>query len=612
MSTTNPVPESQISSASKYSTFESWLTSNNSHFPKLELRSYATSEPSKTDAQVASVEEDKKETVQEDEDDSEMRGVHAKATVLANEVCVSVPRSCLITVEVSEVANRNYYYYTILTHPHTHTRAHTHTHTHTLASHPSFRFARLAQMGKATPIGRLISAANLDLDAPKHVYLMIYLLCDRLSPTSFFKPYYDILPPTLSNMPIFWSNDELQLLKGSYLVEQIRDRIVAIEEDYAAILQVAPELATIATLDEFKWARMCVCSRNFGLVINGVRTSALVPHADMLNHYRPRETKWTFDNETQCFTITALQDIQAGDQIYDSYGQKCNHRFLLNYGFAVEDNRESDGFCPNEVSIELTLDEPANRSPAAQNDDDDDEHLTSKETSKQQPPSDFASTKYAFWVRDGPPSSKRIRVCVSNNDSTKSLFSMLRVLEANEEDMAAIVAAGPYMYRSCRDVRFALSSANERRALGRLQAIVTDALAQYPTTMAEDDERLARDGLLPPFSNARHAYIQVRGEKEVLHHFLQLCKCGVEALDAVGDDEFDNKVRDIQEQHGGCISQYVKDVVASVRREEARKERLRRKQKEEEVVVVSAESGGAAGTDGEDVEATETAEGALR
>ena len=54
------------------------------------------------------------------------------------------------------------------------------------------------------------------------------------------------------------------------------------------------------------WARMCVCSRNFGLVINGIRTAALVPFADMLNHYRPRESKWQFDDTLQGFTITAV------------------------------------------------------------------------------------------------------------------------------------------------------------------------------------------------------------------------------------------------------------------------------------------------------------------
>jgi histone-lysine N-methyltransferase SETD3 len=38
--------------------------------------------------------------------------------------------------------------------------------------------------------------------------------------------------------------------------------------------------------------------------MDGHRTSALVPQADMLNHYRPRETKWTFEDDKQAFTIT--------------------------------------------------------------------------------------------------------------------------------------------------------------------------------------------------------------------------------------------------------------------------------------------------------------------
>jgi protein-histidine N-methyltransferase len=187
------------------------------------------------------------------------------------------------------------------------------------------------------------------MDAPKHIYLMIYLLVDRMDPNSFFKPYYDILPETLNNMPVFWQPHELKYLEGSYLLEQIDERNVAIEADYIAICNVAPQLRTIATLDEFKWARMCVCSRNFGLVINGMQTAAMVPYADMLNHYRPRETKWQYDDAVQGFTVVAVQGIAAGAQVYDSYGRKCNHRFLLNYGFSVENNVEPDGFCPNEV-----------------------------------------------------------------------------------------------------------------------------------------------------------------------------------------------------------------------------------------------------------------------
>jgi len=119
-----------------------------------------------------------------------------------------------------------------------------------------------------------------------------------------FFSYYDILPKTLRNIPIFWTDDEFKYLEGSYLLTQINDRIDAITEDYYSICQVAPQLQEIASLEEFKWARMCVCSRNFGLQIDGHRTSALVPHADMLNHHRPRETKWSFDDELQAFTIT--------------------------------------------------------------------------------------------------------------------------------------------------------------------------------------------------------------------------------------------------------------------------------------------------------------------
>jgi len=39
----------------------------------------------------------------------------------------------------------------------------------------------------STQIGRAILASNLELDAPKHVYLMVYMLVDSKKPNSFFK-----------------------------------------------------------------------------------------------------------------------------------------------------------------------------------------------------------------------------------------------------------------------------------------------------------------------------------------------------------------------------------------------------------------------------------------
>ena len=83
---------------------------------------------------------------------------------------------------------------------------------------------------------------------------------------------------------------------------------------------------------------MMVCSRIFGIQVNGVKTDGFVPYADMLNHKRPRQTSWTYTDDREGFIIEALEDIKRGEQVYDSYGKKCNTRFLLNYGFINLDN----------------------------------------------------------------------------------------------------------------------------------------------------------------------------------------------------------------------------------------------------------------------------------
>ena len=95
---------------------------------------------------------------------------------------------------------------------------------------------------------------------------------------------------------------------------------------------------------------MMVCSRIFGIEIEGIKTDGFVPYADMLNHKRPRQTSWTYTDDREGFIIEALEDIKRGDQIYDSYGKKCNTRFLLNYGFI---NLNNDA---NEFPLNVELD----------------------------------------------------------------------------------------------------------------------------------------------------------------------------------------------------------------------------------------------------------------
>lgn len=419
----------------------------------------------------------------------EVRGCHSVTEIEEEEVIIQIPIKCLITVE----------------------------------------------MGRDTPIGRKIINSNIELDAPKHLFLMLYLLIDHKNPDSFFKPYYDILPQSLSNMPIFWTNEELSYLEGSYMIQQIQERSAAIENDYFSILSVVPEMALYCDLDKFKWARMCVCSRNFGLIVSGLRTAALVPYADMLNHYRPRETKWQFDDSVQGFTITSLQRIHTGAQVYDSYGQKCNHRFLLNYGFSIDSNTEPDGFCPNEVPILLSLYET--------------DSLYERKC-------DLSSKEPCF-------PSRRLRLCVSDNESTRLMLAMLRIIVADGKDMDQIFSSSG-SYKAIRDAQIAVNIVNESKALELLKFLCEKLLNAYPTTLLEDERKL-RSNDIAPFSNKRHALIQVKGEKIVLHHYIDLATTAIDLIKAPDNKVFEDMMNDIKNTKNSLIIQYCRTTIGRLR-----------------------------------------------
>jgi len=341
-------------------------------------------------------------------------------------------------------------------------------------------------------------------------------------------------------MPIFWSEEELQYLQGSYLLYQIDERKLAIENDYHAICSIAPDFAGVSTLEEFQWARMCVCSRNFGLTIHGVRTAALVPYADMLNHYRPRETKWQYDDYRDGFTIVSLQQITFGLQVYDSYGQKCNHRFLLNYGFSVENNKEPDGYCPNEVPILLQL-------------------------SREDP---LYEQKCTQWAREGLP-VRRMRISAIDNENFRGTLALLRVILCDEEDFEQILCKYGSHSRSGRDIHTPINLRNEIRAMQHLAAICEDYLSRYPTSL-EDDIASLKSPDLKPFSNEKHALIQVRGEKEVLHFFKRFCEavlCGL-TLRINATSEFDVLLQRYSTEEHSLTYHYCRTVVLKLRLDE--------------------------------------------
>jgi histone-lysine N-methyltransferase SETD3 len=122
------------------------------------------------------------------------------------------------------------------------------------------------------------------------------------------------------------------------------------KEDYDLLINVIPGYSKY-DYDLFRKMREVISSRVFGVTIKGKKNDIIAPYADMLNHKRPRQTHWNYDDTCNAFVIKGVSNVKKGDEVFDSYGIKCNSRFLLNYGFTVENNED------NEFKIILILNE---------------------------------------------------------------------------------------------------------------------------------------------------------------------------------------------------------------------------------------------------------------
>ena len=81
----------------------------------------------------------------------------------------------------------------------------------------------------------------------------------------------------------------------------------------------------------------------------------------------------------------------------------------------------------------------------------------------------------------------------------------------------------------------------EAAAIAALKNFARDKLSRYPTNM-EEDERKLQNRDLDPFGNEKHILIVLRGEKEILHFYMDLADEIIPLL-ALPPPERSNKVR---------------------------------------------------------------------
>ena len=225
----------------------------------------------------------------------------------------------------------------------------------------------------------------------------------------------------------------------------------------------------------------------------------------MLNHKRPRQTSWSYTDDRQGFIIEALEDIKRGEQVYDSYGKKCNTRFLLNYGF-------------------INLNNDANEYPFTIKMDEDDKFATQKRE-----------------ILGSQLVQRTFRVQANFDEAIMDKFtSFMRFVEFDENIAMLYQIKGQWAQRrrpqaddsdDVDDGNYfnadqvpTISKRNERRVWERIRAMSQEALARYPHTLEEDMEMLNQD--TPEYSNltfnGRNCILFRSGEKEILHFLIEM------------------------------------------------------------------------------------------
>ena len=173
---------------------------------------------------------------------------------------------------------------------------------------------------------------------------------------------------------------------------------------------------------------------------------------------RERFTRTTHSTHTHTHTHsrTAASSSFSLKQVMDSYGKKCNSKFLLHYGFAIESNREADGTCLNQLPVTLSLD-----------------------------PADPLFPRKSTMIK----SEQRFKVATDRTiGQTSRALQYLRSVVATTAELDIGTNVG------------VVSASNEARALDEMARAMREVLSVYPSTIEEDDALLASP-TLEPFSN---------------------------------------------------------------------------------------------------------------
>ena len=337
------------------------------------------------------------------------------------------------------------------------------------------------ETAQESEIGKNItSTVKKQLKSPNHCVFTTYLLSEmEKGESSKWKFYFDMLPESYDNFPVFYKEKEEQLLKGTSFLQILHSKKKEIYQDYVTLCGVINNFQRFS-YDNFCKVRMIVSSRIFGVKIRNLKTEVFAPYADMLNHRRVRQTHWNYEDSYNAFVISAIENIEPGYELYDSYGKKCNSRFLLNYGFTLENNED------NEYKLSITLAE-----------------------------SSYKYKEKSAILKNNITKKFTLRKDLEDTQATL-LFSFLRFVCFDGD-------TNLYKDYKAESVLNPISMNNEIMMLKKLQESIEFLLRDYDTTLEDDITTLTTKKSTLSFNEMNCITMRV-SEKEILRFYSDLAK----------------------------------------------------------------------------------------
>ncbi|CEM06975.1 unnamed protein product [Vitrella brassicaformis CCMP3155] len=358
----------------------------------------------------------------------------------------------------------------------------------------------LASSGESPPALQLLSG---------HSAVAAFLLYERnKGHRSKWRNYIASLPPlslVRRHHSVFFSDKDLTWLIGTtvHTRGEVKRRKQEIMTDYAILTIALGDFSSVASLEDFMWARCIVGSRLFSFLRQRQKDATcplvmLCPLADILNHKMPPESRWYFDACEGCFVLEALRDFTVGEEVHDSYGPKANRLLYLYYGFTLLDQHHIH----DTVDVHVDLSEEQRELWAAKA-----RHFSGK----------------AIDVDGNNTHRLTFRLAWDSADPSlyQRLMAFLRIHVITDVDelpsISDMWSVPP------------ISVHNELLALTHFQQLCADALKRYPASLQDDEQLLQRPGspLTPPQRNALVVRI---GEQRLLRHYESMCVRAADVL----------------------------------------------------------------------------------